>query len=63
MALSDPPIGKLAFPVGGKTKTGNLAAPRFSAFFAVAALISASGGTHRVRGVMAAIGVLSPVES
>ena len=47
-----------------KTKTGNLAAPRFSAFiFAVVALFSASGGTHRVRGVMAAVCVLSPVES
>jgi len=58
------PIGRLAFPGGAKTKTGNLAAPRFSAFlFAVAALISASGGTHRVRGVMVAVCVLSPVES
>jgi hypothetical protein len=31
--------------------------------FAIAALISASGGTHRVRGVMVAVCVLSPVES
>jgi hypothetical protein len=65
------PIGGLRYakrdigvPGGAKTKTGNLAAPRSSAFiFAVAALISASGGTHRVRGVMAAVCVLSPVES
>ena len=47
-----------------KTKTGNLAAPRFSTFiFAVVALFSVSGGTHRVRGVMASVDVLSPVES
>jgi hypothetical protein len=65
------PIGGLRYakrdigvPGGAKTKTGNLAAPRSSAFiFAVAALISASGGTHRVRGVMAAVCVLSPVDS
>jgi hypothetical protein len=57
------PIGRLAFPAA-KTKTGNLAAPRFSAFlFAAVALISSSGGTHRVRGVMVAVCVLSPVES
>ena len=49
---------------GTKTKTGSQAAPRFSAFFiAVAALLSASGGTHRVRGVMSAVRLLSPVES
>jgi hypothetical protein len=63
MAYLVSPIGRLAFP-GAQTKTGNLAAPRFSAFlFAVAALISASGGTHRMRGVMVAVAVLSPVES
>jgi hypothetical protein len=51
-------------PSEEKTKTGNLAAPRFSAFlFAVAALFSASDGTHRVRGVKLAICLLSPVES
>jgi hypothetical protein len=55
--------GEIGVP-GAKTKTGNLAAPRFSAFvFAVAALNSASGGTHRVRGVRLAVCVLSPVES
>jgi hypothetical protein len=63
LAGCETPIGRLAFP-GVKTKTGNLAAPRFSAFFfAVVALISASGGTHRVRGVIVAVAVLSPVES
>jgi hypothetical protein len=60
MQLANREIG---FP-GGKNQNGEPAAPRFSAFvFAVAALISASGGTHRVRGVMVAVAVLSPVES
>ena len=63
LASGETPIGRLAFP-GAKTKTGNLAAPRFSAFlFAAVGLISSSGGTHRVRGVMVAVCVLSPVES
>jgi hypothetical protein len=63
MSSPGTPISRLAFP-GAKTKTGNLAAPRFSAFlFAAVALISSSGGTHRVRGVMVAVCVLSPVES
>jgi hypothetical protein len=63
MAYLVSPIGRLAFP-GAQTKTGNLAAPRFSAFlFAVVALISAPGGTHRVRGVRLAVCVLSPVDS
>src|ERR1700722_12208470 len=49
---------------GTKTKTGNLAAPRFSAFrLPSRRFLSASGGTHRVRGVLLAVCVLSPVES
>ena len=44
-----------------KRGTGRL--PVLALFiFAVAALKSASGGTHRVRGVVSAVYVLSPVE-
>jgi hypothetical protein len=47
-----------------KTKTGNLAVPRLSHFgFSVAAPFGASDRTHRVRGVINAVCVLSPVES
>ena len=55
-------IGRLALP--GKNQNGEPGGSPFQRFFfAVAALISASGGTHRVRGVMVAVCVLSPVES
>jgi hypothetical protein len=66
-AISLNGVGRLSFKrltLPYKTKTGNLAAPRFRALiFAAVALISVSGGTHRVRGVMVAVCVLSPVES
>jgi hypothetical protein len=45
-------------------KRGTWRLPVLALFiFAVAALKSASGGTHRVRGVLVAVCVLSPVES
>ena len=45
------------------TKTGNLAAPRFSAFFSPSWRLAPLAVTHRVRGVLVAVCVLSPVES
>jgi len=54
---------KMAFR-GQTPKRGARRLPVSALFvFAVVALISASGGTHRVRGVMSAVCVLSPVES
>jgi hypothetical protein len=58
------PIGRLAFPGGQRPKRGTWRLPVSALlFFAAAALISATGGTHRVRGVMTTVCVLSPVES
>jgi|SRR5579862_9404915 len=56
---------EIGFPRGPKKpKRGTWRLPVSALLiFAVAALFSASGGTHRVRGVMAAVCVLSPVES
>jgi len=55
---------EIGVPWGRKPKRGAWRLPVLALFvFAVAALISASGGTHRVRGVMVAVCVLSPVES
>ena len=45
------------------TKTGNLAAPRFSAFFSPPWRLAPLAVTHRVRGVLVAVCVQSPVES
>jgi hypothetical protein len=62
MVTRKPPIGRLAFPE--KNQNGEPGGSPFQRFFlAVVAFISASGGTHRVRGVMVAVCVLSPVES
>jgi hypothetical protein len=55
---------EIGVPGGQKPKRGTWRLPVSALLvFAVAAPISASGGTHRVRGVMAAVCVLSPVES
>jgi len=52
------------FAGGQIPKRGTWRLPVLALFiFAVAALKSASGGTHRVRGVVSAVCVLSPVES
>ena len=49
---------------GHKNQNGEPGGSPFQRFyFRRRGAFSASGGTHRVRGVMVAVGVLSPVES